>query len=401
MKNIKEINGSICAPKGFFATGIACGLKKSNKKDLALIYSSTPATSAGVFTTNKVKAAPVLLSQQNLKKGISKAIVINAGNANACNGKQGMIDALEMEHITAQALRIEKNEVLVASTGVIGLPLPIKKIANGIWAASRMINKNSDCNAAEAIMTTDLVKKEIAIEVSFGKGEKILIGGIAKGSGMICPNMATMISVITTDAKISAPLLRKAIKLAALDSFNMITVDNDMSTNDTVFALANGQSGVAISNKEFKLFCDGIKYVCVVLAKMIARDGEGATKFFTMNVNGAASENDARNVAKTIAGSNLFKCAVYGSDPNIGRILAAVGYSNAKVDPNKVDVYLNGLQMVKKGEQLAFDAKHASNMMKEKEMEFTVKLNIGKFNAVAWGCDMTEGYIKINAHYHT
>lgn len=401
MKNLKTIEGNICAPKGFAAAGIACGLKRSNKRDLALIFSTTPAVSAGVFTTNSVKAAPVLVSQKNIKRGTARAIVINAGNANACNGDQSISDAIEMVEQTALALRIKPLEVLVASTGVIGIPLPIAKITSGIWTASRMINKNSGNDAAEAIMTTDLKKKEIAVEISLGKGKKIRIGGIAKGSGMICPNMATMISVLTTDAKINAALLKKALRSAVSNSFNMVTVDNDMSTNDTVFVLANGQSESVSTKKEFELFSEGISYVCTYLAKEIVRDGEGATKFFSVNVKNAPSEKDARLAAKTVAGSNLFKCAVFGADPNIGRIMSALGYSGAKTAANKIDISLNDIQMVKRGQQLPFDARSASSLMKEKEMEFVINLNSGKYSAVAWGCDMTEGYIKINAHYHT
>ena len=283
MKKIKFkiVDGGVCAPKGFFAAGVSAGIKKSNKTDLALIFSSVPASAAGVFTTNKVKAAPVILSLKALKKGRSQAIVINSGNANACVGPKGMEDAKSMAKHAADSLRLDEKDVLVASTGIIGVPMPMKKIVSGIWTVSRMVNSSGSSNAAEAILTTDLRKKEIAIEIPMG-GKKIKIGGIAKGSGMICPNMATMIGVLTTDARIGPGLLKKALNEAVSCSFNMITVDNDMSTNDTVFILANGQSENLSAGPKYGAFTEGLKYVCTYLAKEIARDGEGATKLFPL-----------------------------------------------------------------------------------------------------------------------
>ncbi len=397
--NIKNIDGGICAPNGYSAAGVSCGIKKSNKKDVALVFSLFPCTSAGVFTKNIVKAAPVLLSQKHINLKNIQAIVLNSGNANACTGKQGLADANEMALQSALALRLKKEEVLVASTGIIGVPMPMKKVISGIWAASRMIKKDGS-SAAEAIMTTDITKKEIAIEIDLGKKGKIRIGAMAKGSGMIAPHMATMLSVITTDAAVSKSVLKKVLTQCVDETFNMITVDNDMSTNDCLFLLANG-CGPQISGEDIKAFSDGILYVCKYLAKEIAKDGEGATKLITVNVRGANSISDARSVAKTIAGSSLLKCAIYGTDPNFGRIMAAAGYSGAKFNPDKVDVFIDKTQLVKKGTSLHFDAHHASGLLKKNEVSLTIHLNNGKFEATAWGCDMTEGYITINAKYHT
>jgi len=400
-EDIKIIEGGICAPKVFLSTGVACGIKKSKKKDLALIYTPHLASAAAVFTTNKVKAAPVLVSQKNIKTGKAYAIVINSGNANACTGKQGIKDAWEMVNLTAAALRILPSQVLVASTGIIGVPLPMKNVTSGIWSASRMIKKESICDAAEAILTTDTKKKETAVELVFGRDKKVRIGGMAKGSGMICPGMATMIAVLTTDAAIDPKLLQKALKEAVDDTFNMLTVDNDMSTNDCVFVLANGQSEKITPGKRYHEFVGGLKAVCSHLAKEIARDGEGATKVIEVSVLGAKTKEDARRAAKAIAGSNLFKCAVYGADPNFGRILCAAGYSGAEFSHEKMEVFIGGIRLVKNGMPIDFDAKKAVELLQQAEVPVTVNLNTGKSNATAFGCDMTEEYIKINAHYHT
>lgn len=406
VKNGKKINfsiieGGICAPKNFFAAGLSAGIKKSKKKDLALIYTPHISTCSGFFTTNKVKAAPIIFSQKIAESGKAQAIVANSGNANACTGKKGYQDAVQMANTAADALRISKDHVLVASTGIIGNPLPMKKIESGIWSASRMIRKDRSSDAAEAILTTDLRKKEIAVEIPLGKDKSVKIGGIAKGSGMICPNMATMLSFITTDAGISQPLLKSALKEAVEESFNMITVDNDMSTNDCVFILANGQSQKISGGREYKYFCEALKFVCKYLAKEIARDGEGAQKLFSISVVNAKSVLDARIAAKTVAGSSLFKCAVHGADPNVGRILAAIGYSKAFFDPNKIDIFLDDIILVKKGELINFDRHKASALMKKSDVDFKINFNIGKFSAQAWGCDLTKGYVDINAKYHT
>ncbi len=397
----KPVEGGICAPEGFLSSGVYSGVKKSKKKDLALIYSTSLASTAGVFTKNKVKAAPVITAQKVVKRGFAQAIVINSGNANACTGKQGMADALIMAKETADSLRIDVGHVLVASTGIIGVPMPMQKIIGGIWTASRRVKKDNSCSAAEAILTTDLRKKETAVNVSLGGGKKVRIGGIAKGSGMICPNMATMIAVVTTDAQIAPKLLQKALSEAVEDSFNMITVDNDTSTNDCVIALANGQSFEVTSGKSYRAFLEALKSVCQYLAKEVARDGEGATRLVSVTVRGAKSKKDAALAAKGIAGSSLFKCAVYGADPNIGRVLAAAGYSGAEFDPDKIEVKLKEMLLVKKGMPVKFDHKKASELMKKDPVEVTVDFKQGEFRATAWGCDMTEKYIDINARYHT
>jgi glutamate N-acetyltransferase/amino-acid N-acetyltransferase len=332
---------------------------------------------------------------------LAQAVIINSGNANACTGKQGLKDAREMASKTAASLDMSKDHVLVASTGIIGRPLPMKKIVDGIWAVSRMIKREGCTDAAEAILTTDTRKKEIALEVSIDKKNSFKIAGIAKGSGMICPDMATMIAVITTDADIDSKMLNSALKEASADSFNMITVDNDMSTNDTVFCLASKRAAKIKNGKTYGIFCDALKQVCVYLAKEIVKDGEGATKIFEVMVKGAKTLKDAKKIAKTVAGSSLFKCAVFGSDPNWGRMVAAAGYAGVEFDPDKTDVYIEKMRMVNKGCPLPFDAAKAKTLMEQKEMKFIIDLNSGNKSASAFGCDLTEGYIEINARYHT
>jgi len=350
---MKKIKGGITAPKGFKAAGISSGVKKSGKKDLALIFSDVPASAAGMFTSNKVKAAPVLLSQKLIKSGKSQAIIINSGNANACNGKAGMRDAQKMVDSTAKALGIPAKSVLVASTGSIGIPLPIKKIAKGITLLSKKLSYKGGKDATKAILTTDTFAKEIAIEIKI-RGKSVRIAGITKGAGMINPSLvhATMLGFITTDAKIKSKLLTKALTEAVKVSFNMVTVDRDKSTNDTVFALANGESGSAEIREggpDYKKFFEALQYVCIYLAKEIARDGEGATKLIEVNVSGAKTLIDARRAAKIIAGSNLLKAAVFGADPNWGRIMAALGYSGAQLKLDKVGVSLGKVKVVKSG----------------------------------------------------
>jgi len=366
---------TVTSPKGFKAAGIACGIKKSGKTDLSLIFSEVPAVAAGVFTTNQVKGNPVLVSQANLKNGIAQAIISNAGNANTWTGKKGLKDAWEMARLAAEALGIPKNRVLVTSTGVIAKPLPMEKIKTGINKIAKQLSPNGGHAAARAIMTTDTRPKEISIKIG-----KITIGGIAKGSGMIEPGMATMHAFITTDAIIDNATLKKILKVAVDKSFNMISVDNCMSTSDCVFALANGLSGSRVTGRMLPIFQKAFEAVCVYLAKEIARDGEGATKLLEVRVKGARDEGDAREVAKALVGNFLLKAAVYGKDRNVGRILQAVGSTRVKVNWKK----------------FKFNWK-----MGEKEDIISVDLAVGKSTAVAWGCDLTEGYVKINAKYHT
>ncbi len=371
---MKIIKGGITAPKGFKASGIAAGIKASGKPDLALIYSEVPATAAGVFTTNQVKAAPIIVSQKQIAGGIAQAIIANAGNANCWTGKKGLKDAWRMVDATASALEISSRYVLVASTGVIGKPLPLQKIETGIPQLLPRLSATGGRDAATAILTTDLRVKEIAVKVG-----KITVAGIAKGSGMIAPGMATMFAFITTDAEIESQLLKKLLKAAVEKSFNMVSVDNCMSTNDCVFALANGLSKSKVINSNSD-FAKALEYVCEYLAKEIARDGEGATKLLTVRVEGAKSFQDARAVVKALIGSFLLKAAVYGQDKNAGRILQAAGTTRARVHWDKIK----------------FNWK-----MEKKEDMITVNLAAGKFSATGWGCDLTEGYVKINAHYRT
>jgi len=352
-----------------------CGIKRSGRKDLALIYSEVPAAAAGVFTSNQYKAAPILVSQKQIKSGTCQAIIANSGNANCGTGWQGLIDASRMVSETARALNISPRKVLVTSTGSIGRPLPMRKITPGIRALAKKVSRKGGRAAAEAILTTDTRVKEIAIKVG-----GFTVAGIAKGSGMIHPNMATMHAFITTDAQIDRRLLQKLLKQAVDKSFNMITVDQCQSTNDCVLALANGLSKCQVPRVKRQEFQKALEYVCIHLAKEIAWDGEGATQLIEVKVSGARNEKEAREAARAIAGSDLLKCAVYGRDYNMGRILAAAGGSSAKINPTKVK---------------------ADMKFGKKETQIYCNLGTGKASAIAWGCDLTEGYIKINARYHT
>ncbi len=371
---MKKIKGGICAPKGFKAAGISCGLKKSAKPDLALIYSEVPATAAGVFTTSQVKGNPVIVSQAHLKNGIAQAIISNSGNANTWTGKKGLGDALEMTKLTAQSVGISQNNVLVASTGVIAKPMPMPKIRIGIKKLTKRLSKAGGKAAAKAILTTDTRPKEIAVKLG-----KITVAGIAKGAGMIEPNMCTMHAFITTDAKIDKGLLQRVLKNAVDKSFNLVSVDGSMSTSDCVLVLANGLSKSEIRNPKSE-FVKAFECVCEYLAKEIARDGEGAKKLITAYVRGARSERDAKAVVKALINSPLLKAAVHGRDKNVGRILQAVGGTSAKVNWKK----------------FKFDWKMGS-----KEDVISVNLASGKTQATGWGCDLTEAYVKINSRYTT
>ena len=368
---MKKIKGGITAPKGFKASGLSCGLKKSGKPDLALIYSEIPAACAAVFTTNQVKAAPVMVSMSQAKSGICQAIIANAGNANCWTGGRGMRDAWTMVNETAKLLLIDPKKVLVTSTGVIAQYLDIKKITKALPKLVEALSKEGAEAAATSIMTTDTRKKEIAVKVG-----KITIAGIAKGAGMIAPGMATMHCFITTDAKIESELLQKYLKVAVDKSFNMISVDNCPSTNDCVFVLANGLS----QTNAGKDFVTALEYVCQYLAMAIASDGEGATKLMTVKVSGAKTSEDAKLAAKSIINSFLLKAAVYGKDKNVGRILQAIGATKAMVNWDK----------------FKFNWK-----MGTKEDVITIDLGVGREKTIGWGCDLTEGYVEINAEYHT
>ncbi len=393
---MKKIKGSISSPKGFRAAGISVGLKKSGKKDLAVVCSEVPCSVAAVFTTNKFKAAPIIVSQKQIKSGIAQAIIANSGNANAATGKQGITDAWEMIDVAARALHVPRKSVLVTSTGTIGNLLPMEKIVPGINKIAKHISKDGGVDAAHAILTTDTVEKEITLKVG-----KYTISGIAKGSGMIAPTMATMHAFITTDALISSKLLQKLLKQVTDLSFNMLSVDNCMSTNDCVIALANGMSGVRVEGIGISKFKKALEHICVYLAKAIARDGEGATKLITVKVVGAHSPKEACLAAKMVVDSDLFKAAVFGKDLNWGRIVAAIGAADVNFDPNEVDVFAEGLQIARNGIGLDVSKKQISKVFKKKDIIFRINLKAGKHSAEAWGCDLSYDYVKINARYHT
>ncbi|MGE5558848.1 MAG: bifunctional glutamate N-acetyltransferase/amino-acid acetyltransferase ArgJ [Bacillota bacterium] len=402
---MKRIAGGITAPAGFKATGVHCGLKKAGHPDLALIVSEPPAAGAGVFTTNQVKAAPVLLDMEHLRKQKgTAAVLINSGNANACTGETGMRNALASAQTVAEKLGLAPEEVLVASTGVIGVPLPLGKILKGIDAAIKSLAKENGGMAAAAIMTTDLTLKEAAVELAI-EGKKVVIGGMAKGSGMIHPNMATMLAFVTSDAAVAKPVLQKAVESAVRKTFNCITVDGDTSTNDTLLVLANGCAGNetidAVDSPAYRQFYAGLEEVCRILAKAMAADGEGATKLIEIRVEGALDDEDARLIGRTVAVSKLVKTAVFGEDANWGRILAAAGYSGCRTRVTDADIYLGDLQVCAAGGGIRFDEAKAKKILGRKEVVITIRLKPGAGSSVIWTCDLTYDYIKINASYRS
>ncbi len=397
------IEGGICAAQGFKAGAAMAGIKYADKYDVAVIASEFEASIAGVFTTNLVQAAPVLYSKEVTARGKARAIVVNSGNANACTGEQGMTDCRDMAKVTGKLLGVDAATVAVASTGVIGVPLPMAKVAAGVTAAAADLVAGNGHLAATAIMTTDTVAKEVAVEF-FLQGTPVRLGGMAKGSGMIHPNMATMLGFVTTDAVIDAELLQLSLQEAAATTFNMITVDGDTSTNDMLLVMANGQAGndpILPGGIELAQFQAALKEVCLELAKMIARDGEGATKFLEITVSGAKSLEDARKAAKAIAGSNLVKAAFYGEDANWGRIICALGYSQAHFDPQLVDIYLGGLQVAKAGAGIAFSEAEAKLILQLRDIQVNIELHQGDCRATAWGCDLSHEYVTINGSYRT
>ena len=399
---IMLINGGVTAPKGFKAVGVRCGIKKQGL-DLAMIYSESECSAAAVFTTNAFKAAPVLLDMERLHTGKARAIVANSGNANACTGEQGMRDAQRTAEIASEALGIPAEQVFVASTGIIGVPLPMEKIEAGVKQAAVQLSETGGDAAALAIMTTDTKPKIAAREIEID-GQAIRIGGICKGAGMICPNMATMLCFITTDAHIDHRALQKSLSHNVDISFNCLTVDGDMSTNDSVIALANGMSGckqLSEGSPEYDLFDRALGEICLELAREIARDGEGATKYVEVRVVNAASYQDARSAAMTIANSPLVKTAIFGEDPNWGRILCAAGRSSAKVVPSKVSLSFGDVKIVENGEPLNIDPEAARKPMLERDLIITLDLGIGKESATVMTCDFSYDYVKINAEYHT
>lgn len=406
MEDFEAIEGNVTSPKGFLASGVFAGIKKS-KKDFAIIYSEKKANAAAAFTTNKVKAAPVILDMEKIKNGEAQAIVANSGNANACTGQKGYEDACSMAFMAAEKLNIDDSDVLVCSTGVIGVTLPMDKIVKGIELAVQSLSRDGGKEAAEAILTTDTFAKEVAVKFNI-KGVEVKIGGIAKGSGMISPNMATMLSFITTDADISKSALNKALKETVKRSYNMISVDGDMSTNDTVIMLANGMAGnptIEEDTHEYQVFYNALLYVNKYLAKQIAKDGEGATKFMEVNVVNAPTEDDAILASKSVVNSNLVKTAIFGEDANWGRIIAAVGYSGANFSPDTVDIYLKSnkglIKVCENGGYVHFSEDKAKEILSEKEISIIVDLNAGNYEALAWGCDLSYDYVKINGSYRT
>ncbi len=394
------VEGGITAPQGYLASGVSAGVKKKGL-DLAVIFSSQPASAAGVFTLNQVQAAPVLLSKENLKlsRGRARAILINAGCANACTGEQGMKDAVITTRCLASHLEVDPAQILVASTGVIGAFLPVPKVMKGIASAVSALNSQGSGAAVRAIMTTDTQEKFIAVEGRIG-GKTVRIGGIAKGSGMIHPNMATMLGFITTDVQLSPRELGKMLRRVTDYTFNCLTVDGDTSTNDTVFAMANGASGASLDDsRSASMFEKGLAIVCAELAKSIARDGEGATKFVEVLVKGASDFESARVIGKTIANSPLVKTALYGQELNWGRILCAVGYSGIPFDQEQIVLSLNGIPIFRNGSPVASTRARAEEAIRDKDLLIEVDLGDGKASARIWTCDLSHKYVDINASY--
>jgi len=400
---IQECEGGVTAAKGFIAGGLYCGIRKA-KKDIAIIKSASPAITAGVFTLNKVMAAPLLADKQQLQKSnLCSAVVVNSGNANACTGERGMKDAWTMIELTANALNLPQEQVMVSSTGVIGQFLPMEKITEGIRELSTKLSVDGDKDAAEAIMTTDLFAKECGVRFSCGSSI-ITVGGMAKGSGMIAPNMATMLAFVTTDAAISPAALQKALNTANSHSFNCISVDGDMSTNDMLLVLANGSAKnkeIQQDTPEFGQFLSALEYVLIKLAKMIVRDGEGATKLVEIVVQGARTEEEATKAAHSVANSNLVKTAIHGADANWGRILAAVGYSGIEFNPANVSISFNGLPVFKPNYEIVLDEVKAKETLSQKDITILIDLHQGSAKALFWTCDLSKEYVNINASYRS
>ena len=404
---IKQISGGVCAARGFQASGVHCGIRKSRtKKDLALIYSTVPAHAAAVYTTNLVKGAPLTVTKAHIADGFAQAVVCNSGNANTCNAN-GIEIAEKMSALVADALPVKAEDVVVASTGVIGQPLSIEPIAEGIAPLAAALSEDGSADACEAIMTTDTKKKEIAVEFSLG-GKTCRLGGIAKGSGMIHPNMATMLVFLTTDAAISSAMLQKALSGDIQNTFNMISVDGDTSTNDMVTILANGLAGnkeITDEGEDFSAFMEALNTVNVYLCRAIAADGEGATKLLECAVSGAGDIKTAKTVAKSVICSSLTKAAMFGEDANWGRVLCAIGYSGAAVDVGKVGVSFRSaggcVEVCRDGAGVPFSEELAAQVLHEKEIEILVSLGSGCAAATAWGCDLTYEYVKINGEYRT
>lgn len=404
----KFIEGSVTAPKGFTAAGVCASVKPSNKtkRDVALIYCEKKCTAAAVYTKNLVKSSAILVTQNHLADGYAQAVIVNSGNANTCNA-DGVEKAEKMCSLAADALGVDSNDVIVASTGVIGQILPIEPIEKGVAMMKGNLSKEGGTDAAEAIMTTDTVKKEMAMEMTLG-GKTVTVGGIAKGSGMIHINMGTMLSFVTTDAAISSEMLYEALKEAVEDSYNMVSVDGDTSTNDTLAIMASGLAGnpeITEKNQDYRDFVDGITEAFKQLAKKLAGDGEGATMLLICTVTGAKTKKDAVMVSKSVICSSLLKAAMFGADANWGRVLCAVGYSGADVDVTKVDVDFKSVKgeiaVCRNGAGIEFSEEKAKEILLEKEIEILVNVGDGEGKAQAYGCDLTYDYVKINGDYRT
>lgn len=408
---MKQINGGVTAAKGFKAASTAAGIKyKNNRKDMAMIYSEVPCKAAGTFTTNIVKAAPVKWDKEIVTSSpFAQAVVVNAGIANACTGAEGFSYCSQTAKAASQCLSIPDDSVLVASTGVIGMQLPIDRITQGVKAMSVILDgsEESGTAAAQAIMTTDTVKKEVAVQFEAG-GAAITIGGMCKGSGMIHPDMCTMLSFVTTDAAISKELLQEALREDIKDTYNMISVDGDTSTNDTVLLLANGMAGnkeITEKNEDYQLFIRALNFVNETLAKKMAGDGEGCTALFEVKIIGAETKSQAVTLSKSVITSSLTKAAIFGHDANWGRILCAMGYSGASFDPEKVDLYFESaagkLQIIENGVALPYSEEEATKILSEPEVTAIADIKMGDATATAWGCDLTFDYVKINADYRS
>ena len=400
---IKKDTQGVTFAKGFTAAGVKAGIKKSGNLDVAVIYTKTQAVVAGTFTQNKVAAAPVYVSKEVVATGTAHAIVANAGCANACTGQQGLDDAHKMAQIAADELSVNADDVIVGSTGVIGVNLPMDKLEAGIKDAVANLSADGSGNAGRAIITTDTHSKSVTCEFELS-GKTVRMGAIAKGSGMIRPNMATMLCYITTDIAIDQALLQKAVSGCVEKSFNMISVDGDMSTNDMVIVLANGEANnakITEENADYQIFFDKLMMLCTELAKQIAADGEGASKFLTINVKGAKSFADAKTVGMAIANSPLVKTAFFGEDPNWGRVICAVGYSGADMLPEKTVVKFGGITIFANGTGATYDEKALAHVMKEKDIVIDIELNMGQEDATVWSCDLSYEYVKINGEYHT
>ena len=401
MKNGTEFipSGSVTSPEGFQAGATGAGIKKKSGLDLGILSSEAPCAAAGVFTTNRVKAAPVILCQQRLRNGKARAVVVNSGCANACTGERGLVDGAEMAKLAAGVVGAAPEEVLVASTGVIGQPLPMARLRAGMGRIT--FSRDGGHELARAIMTTDTVPKEAAVGI---EGSGAIIGGVVKGSGMIHPDLATLLCFLTTDASVELDFLRSALRRAVDISFNMVSIDTDTSTNDTVLILANGLAGgetISRGSRRADAFQQALDKLCVHLAKATARDGEGATRLIKVTVSGAPGAAEAKLAARTIVSSPLVKSAVHGNDPNWGRILMAVGRSGVEVDAEKIELYIGDICLVRDGCPLPFNEAEVVKVLKGNEVPIALNLNLGNAGATAWGCDLSEEYVTINSQYTT